>query len=99
MPTPNHKVSGARITRGRRTSQAFGGMNHSSYFKNVEEDAVTRSLRNRDALRNKMKSVLAKRMKGKGFFGKAGALPIKEFIRKLDKEGLSFVYQGECESL
>jgi Ca2+-binding EF-hand superfamily protein len=85
--------NGATMTQTRRTSQVLGGTNHRSYFNEVETDAVARSLKNREALRAKMKTLLGGPRMKKKLFGKAEAIPIKGFMRKLDREGMKFVYQ------
>jgi Ca2+-binding EF-hand superfamily protein len=85
-------VNGKPVTGGRRTSQALGGLSSSSYIDDAEEGAAERALKNRDALRLKLQTMLIKCVP-KTIFGKLDAIPIKEFARKLDRQGLKFVYQ------
>jgi hypothetical protein len=84
--------NGKLVASGRRTSQAFGGTNTSSYTDDAELGNAERALKNREALRGKLKTVLTKCVP-KTIFGKLQAIPIREFARKLDQKGMKFVYQ------
>jgi Ca2+-binding EF-hand superfamily protein len=84
--------NGKLVASGRRTSQAFGGTNTSSYTDDAELGNAERALKNREALRGKLKTVLTKCVP-KTVFGELEAIPIREFARKLDQKGMKFVYQ------